>query len=355
MKHFSLFFLLLVYLNTQGQDTTIKKNESLFTFSGYIDLYYQFDFNKPANNERPSFLYNFKKHNQPSVNLAMLKVSYLQKKWKANLAIMAGDYTEYNLAAEPAFFRHINEANIGYAFSKKFSVNAGILPSHIGIESAIAKDNWNLSRSMLAENTPYYETGVKFNHTPNEKWLFSLLIINGWQNIKDYNSSKAIGTQLQFRPNDKLLINSSTFFGNERPDSVRQMRLFHNFYLSYAIHPKIKLAFLLDAGAERKINKDGYNSWMGAAILLQYLPAKNLNIAGRVEFYKDKENTIVTSYPPGKLSVAGFAFNIDYSLSKNLLFRNEARLFNSVNNIFENKNITSRTNFCLLSCISISF
>ena len=223
MKHFSLFFFLFVYLNTHGQDTTINKNESLFRFSGYVDLYYQYDFNTPANNERPSFLYNFKKHNKASVNLALLKVAYQQKKWGANFAVMAGDYTKYNLAAEPAFFRHINEANIGYTFSKKFSVNAGILPSHIGIESAIAKDNWNLSRSILAENTPYYETGIKFNYLPNEKWTLSLLLINGWQNIKDYNSSKAVGTQIQFKPNDKLLINSSTFFGNERPDSVRQI------------------------------------------------------------------------------------------------------------------------------------
>jgi hypothetical protein len=93
---------------------------------------------------------------------------------------MTGNYAKYNLAVESKFFRHIYEANIGYKFSEKISVDAGILPSHIGCESAIAKDNWNLSRSILAESTPYYETGIKFNYVPNEKWTFAFFILNGY-------------------------------------------------------------------------------------------------------------------------------------------------------------------------------
>lgn len=39
---------------------------------------------------------------------------------------MTGNYAKYNLAAEPEFFRYIYEADIGYKFSKKVSVDAGI-------------------------------------------------------------------------------------------------------------------------------------------------------------------------------------------------------------------------------------
>jgi hypothetical protein len=46
------------------------------------------------------------------------------------------------------------EANIGYKpfAATNFWIDAGVMPSHIGFESAIGSDCWNLTRSILAEN-----------------------------------------------------------------------------------------------------------------------------------------------------------------------------------------------------------
>ena len=338
-----------------AQDSSTNEKKTRLEISGYIDIYYQYDFNKPGDKQRPPFLYNFKRHDEINTNLTLLKASYNGKKIRTNLAVMAGNYAKYNLAAEPEFFRYIYEANIGYKFSEKVSVDAGILPSHIGCESAVAKDNWNLSRSILAESSPYYETGIKFNYSPNDQWSFSLLVLQGWQNIKDYNSSKALGTQIIFTPNEKMVFNSSSFIGNEKPDSAKQLRLFHNFHFTYNISSKLKTLFMLDLGAERKIDKEGYNNWMGTALLLQYSFAKKFAAAARAEFYRDKNGVIISNYLPAQFETTGLAFNIDFHPAKNFVIRTEMRSLHSKANIFTRNNTPVQSNFSLLTSVAFYF
>ena len=356
MKYTSKVFLtvagVLLALSCFAQDTA--KNNNL-TFSGFIDAYYQYDFDNPASRLRPSFLYNYKKHNEFNVNLAVIKAAYINKKIRANIALMVGNYAQYNLAAEPANAQHIYEANVGYNISDKISIDAGILPSHIGLETAISKDNWNLSRSILAENTPYYETGIKVTYSPNTKWTTAFLILNGWQNIQETNSNKAIGTQVLYKPNAKWLFNSSTFFGNEKPDSTKQLRLFHNFYTTYIISKKLNTALLFDIGAEKKINFPGYNTWFGAALLLQYNINSKISSAFRVEHYNDKKGAIVSVNTRNGFQTFGYSCNLDYKPVENILFRTEARLFNAKDKIFLKDGVQKNNNYSLLASMEVCF
>lgn len=58
------------------------------------------------------------------------------------------------------------------------------MPSHLGFESAVGIDCWNLTRSILAENSPYYETGIKLNYTNKKQDLYiAFHLLNGWQKI----------------------------------------------------------------------------------------------------------------------------------------------------------------------------
>ena len=114
---------------------------------------------------------------------------------------MTGTYANSNLAAEPGVLKNIFEANAGVKISKKKKlwIDAGIFESHIGFESAIGKNCWNLTRSISADNSPYYESGIKLSYTSdNEKWFLSGLILNGWQRIQrvNGNNTPAFGHQL---------------------------------------------------------------------------------------------------------------------------------------------------------------
>jgi hypothetical protein len=170
---------------------------------------------------------------------------------------MTGTYANANLAAEPGVLKNVYEANAGVKISSKKNlwIDAGIFSSHIGFESAIGKDCWTMTRSLVADNSPYYEAGAKISYTTdNGKWFLSGLILNGWQRIQrvDGNSLPSFGTQVKFKPSSSITLNSSTFIGTDKPDSARQMRYFHNFYSIVQLSPKLGATVGFDYGIEQK-------------------------------------------------------------------------------------------------------
>ncbi len=147
MRFTFLFLLIFIFNNCIAQVYSTKS----FNVSAYIETYYSYDFFLPFNNEKPDFNYNYKKHNQPNVNLAFVKANYQSKRIRSSLALMTGNYAMYNLSSEPNWAKPLMEANVGYKpFEKQdFWIDAGVMPSHIGFESAVGSDCWNLTRSIL--------------------------------------------------------------------------------------------------------------------------------------------------------------------------------------------------------------
>ena len=178
MKKLLLSLALIKSINILGQDSS---SSGPLKFSAFLEIYNSYDFNKPINNNRPAFLYSHNRHNEFNLNLGFLKVSYNAHKVRANFALAAGTYIHANYGAEPGVLKNIFEANAGVKISKKKNlwIDAGIFSSHIGFESAISKDCWTLTRSILAENSPYFESGAKITYTTkNEKWLVIGLVLN---------------------------------------------------------------------------------------------------------------------------------------------------------------------------------
>lgn len=163
MKNILLELAFLISTQLIAQDSS----KGPLIISGYIDAYYQYDFNKPATNNRPGFIYSHNRHNEFNANLAFLKASYSAESVRVNLALAAGTYMNANYASEPGVLKNIYEANAGVKLSKTLNLwlDAGIFASHIGFESAISKDSWTLTRSILADNSPYYEAGAKIGYT----------------------------------------------------------------------------------------------------------------------------------------------------------------------------------------------
>ncbi len=128
--------------NLHAQDST-KTNP--LTISGYVEAYYSYDFGNPGNHERPTFFYSFNRHNEANLNMGFVKANYTSDKVRGNFALMAGTYPQYNLAGEQGMLKNIFEANVGFKISKNKNIwiDAGVMPSHIGFESAIGKDCWN--------------------------------------------------------------------------------------------------------------------------------------------------------------------------------------------------------------------
>jgi hypothetical protein len=356
-----LFLLVLSSVTTLVSVAQKDSSKSPLTISGYIDVYYSYDFSKPADHNRPPFIYSYNRSNEVNLNIGFIKASYNTSIIRANLAVMTGTYTNANLASEPGLLKIIYEANAGIKLhrSKNIWLDAGVFESHLGAESAIGQKCLNLTRSFAADNSPYFETGVKVTYTSdNTKWLLSGLFLNGWQRIQrmDGNNSIAVGHQLTFSPSSSLTINSSSFIGNDKPDTVIQMRYFHDLYSKFYLQNKLCVLAGFDIGMEQNAPKSNrYHIWYTPYLMLQYPLSDKLRMGLRGEYYSDKNQVIIHTNTANGFQTFGYSINADYAIYKNVLCRIEARTFNSRDAIFMLNNKPDTDNYCITTSIAVAF
>lgn len=346
--------------SVQAQTDSTKTANPL-KISGYIETYYAYDFGQPETNTRPNFTYSHNRHNEVALNLGFVKATYEKDNVRANIALMAGTYSNANLAAEEGVLKNIYEANAGIKLSetKNLWVDAGIFASHIGFESAIGKDCWNVTRSMLADNSPYYESGAKLSYTSDSgKWFLSGLVLNGWQRIQrvEGNKTLAFGHQLTYKPNDKVTLNSSSFIGNDKPNDSKQMRYFHNLYGQFQLNEKWGVTAGFDIGAEQKAKgSNSYNCWYSPVLIAKYKATDKINIAARGEYYSDEKGVIIATTTPNGFQTFGYSVNVDYNIYNNVVWRVEARSLNSKDEIFSKNGNSTQQNFVAVTALAISF
>lgn len=337
-------------------------SDSPLSVSGYAEAYYVHDFNDPDNHQRPFFTYSHNRANTPSINLAMVKASFNQPSFRANLALASGTYMRANYAAEPRGLQKVYEANAGLRLSENAEVwlDVGVMPSHLGFESAVGIENWTMTRSLSAESSPYYETGARLSYTTDDgKWYMSGLVLNGWQRITSVegNTTPSFGHQLTYKPNDSVTLNSSSFVGNDKSDQDRRMRYFHNFYGQFKLDEAWSLIAALDVGAEQKFrNSSDYNVWFTPIVIARYRYTDALSFSARAEYYQDKEGVIIATDTPHGFRTTGYSVNMDYKLHPKVTLRTEVRKFVSKDAIFdEDGERLKKTNLMIGSAVAVSF
>jgi hypothetical protein len=362
--HLSIILGLITLLAKPQKDTLTEKPQkkiSPLTISGHMEVYYCYDFARPANHERPGFFYNFSRANEVNLNFGLINVNYNSDKIRGNFGLMAGTYPQYNLANEQPLLRNLYEANFGIKLSEKYNIwiDAGIMPSHIGFESAIGNDCWNLTRSILAENTPYYESGVRLSYTNKKQKLYlAAMYLNGWQRIQRIpgNQTPAFGTQVLYKSNDRIKLNWSTFIGNEFPDSVQKWRYFNNFYGEFIIHKKFGITAGFDYGIQQSAKGSGnYDTWYSPVIIVKYSFTDKLIIAARGEYYFDGKGVMFNTGTPNGLQIYGYSVNFDYQIHDNISWRIEGRGLSNKYAIFLEKGILTNKNYFITTSFAISF
>jgi hypothetical protein len=362
MKKTLLGIMIITGMNSFAQDPSkVETATNPLTFSVYVETYYQYDINKPADHNRPGFIYSHNRHNEFNLNLGYVKAAYTAERVRANLALAAGTYMNANYAAETGVLKNIFEADAGVKLTKKKNIwfDIGIMPSHIGFESAVSKDCWTLTRSILADNTPYFESGAKLTYTTdNSKWLVSVMALNGWQRIARVNGNSLMswGTQLTYKPSGNITLNYSTFLGTDKPDSARLWRYFHNLYGIFNVTSKFGITAGFDIGSEQKAKgSSAMNTWYSPVIILKYAPNSKWAVAARGEYYYDKYGVIIASGTANGFQTTGFSVNVDYSPINNAVIRLEARTLNGKDDVFTKGNSVSKNNTFVTGSVAVSF
>jgi len=304
------------------------------------------------------------RHNEVTVNLAMLRAMYDKDRVRANIGVMAGTYANANLAAEPGVLKNIYEANAGYRLHKRHElwIDAGIMPSHIGAEGAISMDCPTLTRSIMADASPYYEAGARLSYTTlNQKWYFALMHLNGWQRIQRQpgNSTPAGGMQVTFTPGNKLTFNLSTFVGSNRPDIDDSKRYFVDFYVVAQPAKKLQITAAIDFGTEEYLVNSGRyysgNDWMGTALILKYQATKRSAWVARGEYFYDPGNIVVPQVRVAGVDMAAYSLGYDLQLTGNLLWRIEGKGYVHATPYFRRDNALFNDNYALTTSVAVRF
>ncbi len=330
------------------------------TVSGYTEAYFVSDFNRSQKGDRQNFYYNYNRNKQLEFNQSSLKFNLNSPKIEMNFALQAGTYVQDNYAAESKFSKHILEANLNVALNNKKSIylSAGIMPSHIGFESSVAFDNWNLTRSLLAEQSPYYETGLKLSYRPNQKYEFAMLFLNGWQKINPLNfkAIRSFGTQFKFIPNENVSYNWSLYAGSESLGISSDFRVFNNFYSQITLNKKWRMLAGFDFGMQQKYQQaNEYNFWLSPILISQYSFNDKLKTAIRFEYYQDKKSVIVSTVGNSPFEISGLSINSDYFITPNILFRIELRGLYGTSKVFQSDANQLNNNRFLATSVAYKF
>jgi hypothetical protein len=343
------------------------------TFGGFVDSYYAWDFGRPPSFDRSfaggtTFTTQPARHNEFNVNLAFIEAKVDGSRVHGRLALQAGTSVQSNYAGEaangsvsgPSLARHIQEAFGGVKLGEKLWVDGGVFFSHMGMESWASRDNPTYTRSLVAEYSPYYSSGVRFIWQASSKLTAHLHVVNGWQNISENNSGKGAGVRLDIAPSSSTAISYYNFFTDE---AGNRLRTFNGIGAKYT-QGRATLLGQLDIGTQGKSSEDGGTaSWSGFTAIAHFQVAPAVAISGRVERYGDKNQVIIATgnmgedVPNGPFKANGGSIGLDVSPQTRVLWRTELRGFTNSNPIFPDGNNGARkkNDGFVVSSIALTF
>ena len=135
------------------------------------------------------------------------------------------------------------------------------------------------------------------------------------------------------------------------------MRFFHDFYGIFALTDQLSLTLGFDIGTEEQSpTGNGTNTWYSPAGILAYKFNNKWSVAGRAEYYNDKNGVIIGTGTPNGFQTWGMSINADYAIRSNAVWRIEAKTYNSKDNIFVkgDQGITSGSTV-LVTSLAVSF
>ena len=314
-----------------------------FTFGGYAEALYQWNFNNPSNGTT-----NFRgfdnRHNSFTISNVAVEVGWDSPTLIGRLTLQVGHTPSTYYSSEPSaagssganasdgtLWKYVQQAYGGYRFGigRGLTVTAGLFLSPIGPESMAVRDNWNWSRSNLFFGLPFYHTGVRASYALTDEWAVTVAGYNGWNCVVDNNPEKSVSAQVTFtRP--EIVFSALYFGGVERTAGAPEGRAWRHLldaHVTWHATPWLSLLAHVNGGFET--NSFGESGWAAGALSARFRIVEQLFFAARgdVFFERVAQNSTGKAAPifwPAPWVASGTA-TLDFRPHERISFRLEYR------------------------------
>ena len=348
-------------------DTSIR-----VTFGAFVDGYFAWDFGRPASFDRSfaggtPFTTQPARHDEFNVNLAYVEAKVDGSSVRGRLAFQTGTSVQSNYAGEPTkgqvsgpvLARLLQEAVAGVKHAPNLWVAGDIDVTHLGREGWVSRDDPVYTRSLVADYSPYYQSGVKLTWTPTPRLIAQLDVVNGWQNVSENNTGKGAGVRLDYALTPGATASYYNFFSDE---TGNRLRTFNGVGARATVGPATLLGEV-DVGTQARSSASGGTAtWYGYTALARVALWRSVALSGRVERYDDRDQVIVAtgSAAPGVANgpfrAHGASVGLDVTPQRRVLWRTELRGFRNRTAIFPNgpRGAPKRTSAFAVSSLALT-
>ncbi len=336
------------------------------TFGAFIDGVYAFDVGRPPTRDR-AFTTQPARHNEFNINLAFIEAKVTGGRVRGRLALQAGTSVQSNYAAEPrqgvvsgdVLARSLQEAYAGYQLMPRVWIDGGIFYSNSGMEGWTSRDNPVYTRSLVADFSPYYSTGLRATWQVTPALTARVDVVNGWQIISESNDDKSLGLRFDLAATPNTTLSWYGYAGNE-PGSQR--RLFNGVGLTSRLADRLDLLAQFDVGAQERRDSvtsvQSSSAWYGATFVGRLWVTPTWALAARVERFADGDGVLVTTSSGAPFRTNGASLGIDVRPEPGVLWRTELRGFAAADAVFptsRNASGLSRRNGVFVTSLALTF
>lgn len=313
----------LLFSSATANDTTAVTER---VWSAYMEQYACWS---SAQNRFDPLYVSYAKPEALRMNVAFIQCAKQFERWRFSAGVMTGTYVNRNFSSESKFVRPIQSLNVSANLDRagRHQIQAGIGPSHIGYEGPVGQDQLMLTRSLLAENTPYSENMLKYSVQWNNAWSSGFFVLHGWQRLglPNHWSDVAYGTQVTYK-GSRLTMNHSTFLGGVKTPNSADRRYFQNLWAEWKpnvrwhIVGEVDQWFTQHEDTQHKPNASWGMSFNASRPLNTWLRA-----GARVEYIDDHAQTVFRGGENWIPKGGGYAACFDVLFAQHGLFRLELK------------------------------
>jgi hypothetical protein len=335
--------------------------------SGYIDVYYSYNSNRPS--DQLNDLYNFNDAtDQFNLEAAKLTLNHDPDPVGAHLDILFGrTNATIHSATDQSTDNYIEQAylSIKPPKAKGLELDFGQFTTSAGQEVIETMNNWSYSHGLLFSwAIPYYHFGLRSSLPVTKTWTLGVQLVNGWNNVVDNNGGVTVGITSGFvKP--KYTWNANYYFGPENtgiepPDYLGTQKGYRNLIdttLLLTPNAKFNAYFNYDYGtnhvpavpavpsAEQSAVAHWSPHWQGIAGSARGQISANGALVGRYEYFYDQGYAMMGYFSaygsgPVKQTLQEVTGTYEYKWPVGLLLRAEYRYDWSTKNVFTYGNST---------------